>query len=738
MLTTSWKLIPVLLALVVSASFAGTLPSVRSVKITNTRADWFYLEELSILNDAGDDVASVEFGSIASSSEQPGFFSTDQGPIDDIFGACCETGWHSTTSAGDQFYIITFPGPQTLTGMITVWDRQDSGCCSHRLDGMLFEYFDGLDGEGNLVAAQQIDALAEDSFGDISTEVGASFELTNPDTDTDSDGDGLTNRYEEEMGLDPNDASGDNGAAGDPDKDGVTNIEEFARETLPKVADTDEDGVLDGAETGTGNWVSANETGTDPLIADTDGDTLLDGMETNSGAFASASDPGTDPNNEDTDGDGFRDHRELVFGTDPTNADSVPLVSASITGVKSIRITNIQTDWFYLEELEIFNTTDQDVASESFGTIATASENPGFGAKAVGPIDDVIGPCCANGYHSSTDMGGQALTYTFPSPQDLAGDLRFWNRIDGCCATRLDGMLVEYFSGDDGTGELIAEQEVLGLASEQPEEISSPAGAAVPIVFVVPTGPLAISEVQRGEAGELSLSWNSTSVEFFAVERSLTMRPNEWDVLESNLAGAGEPAKVTTYVVGVPEDGATYYRIRRAEPPPFLKSDFEDGAGDWVVGIGQNPFVSESDTQWEFGTPSSGPGAVFAGTGAVGTDLDANYGNATNIILTSPVVDLSKQRKASLTFYYFLESGLEEGTVLEFIDSADASQLLAVTDPLPAVSEWTLHTIDLSKIGEAESSLLDQSFQVRFRFLSDDNADDNGAGFFLDEVLIQR
>ena len=98
MLTTSWKLIPVLLALVVSASFAGTLPSVRSVKITNTRADWFYLEELSILNDAGDDVASVEFGSIASSSEQPGFFSTDQGPIDDIFGACCETGWHSTTS----------------------------------------------------------------------------------------------------------------------------------------------------------------------------------------------------------------------------------------------------------------------------------------------------------------------------------------------------------------------------------------------------------------------------------------------------------------------------------------------------------------------------------------------------------------------------------------------------------------------------------------------------------------
>ena len=731
-----WKLTPILFPLLVSAGIAGTLPGIRSIKITNTRADWFYLEELTILNEAGADVASLEFGSSAMTSEQASFFSKTDGPIDDIFAACCETGWHSQSSQGNQFYTVTFPRSQTLTGMITVWDRQDSGCCSQRLDGMLFEYFDNVDGTGNLVAAQQVDALAEDSFGDIATELGASFEITNPDTD--ADGDGLTNRYETEVGLDPNDGTGDNGADGDPDKDGSSNAEEFTRATFPNVADTDEDGVSDGAETNTGIWVSAEDTGTDPLNPDSDNDTFLDGIETNTQTFVNAMDPGTNPNLEDSDGDGFRDHRELVFGTDPTKSDSTPAVTVSISGVKSLRITNMQTDWFYLEELEIFNTSDQDVASTAFGTTATVSENPGFGAQATGPIDDIIGSCCANGYHSSTDMGGQTLTFTFPSPQKLAGDLRFWNRIDGCCATRLDGMLIEYFSGDDGTGDLIAEQEVIGLASEQPEALNSSLGASFPIVFVVPTGPLTISKVARQDEGGLEFTWSSSSVDFFAIERSLSLSLNDWQILATNLPAAAAPAEFTTYVANGTNEAAAFYRVRRASAPPLLAADFEDGAGDWQVSEGQNPFSNASETQWEFGNPSTGPASAFEGSGVVATDLDADYGNATNVLLTSPVVDLNKQRKATLTFHYFLDSSAKEGVILEFVDALDNSQVIASTDPLPAVNEWTLQTIALDKVGDSELSLLDRSFRLRFRFISDDNADDNGAGCYLDNVLIQR
>ncbi len=54
--------------------------------------------------------------------------------------------------------------------------------------------------------------------------------------DPDWDGDGLPNDWEMGHGLDPHDATGSNGGAGDPDQDGLTNRQEFLAGTDPQVA----------------------------------------------------------------------------------------------------------------------------------------------------------------------------------------------------------------------------------------------------------------------------------------------------------------------------------------------------------------------------------------------------------------------------------------------------------------------------------------------------------------------
>ncbi len=92
----------------------------------------------------------------------------------------------------------------------------------------------------------------------------------------------------------------------DTDGDGLLDFED---------PDDDNDGLLDIVETDTGIYVDENDTGTDPLIADTDQDGLLDGDEV---YFY-----GTNPTKSDTDGDGLNDRVELeVYFCNPLLKDS--------------------------------------------------------------------------------------------------------------------------------------------------------------------------------------------------------------------------------------------------------------------------------------------------------------------------------------------------------------------------------------------------------------------------------
>ncbi len=122
----------------------------------------------------------------------------------------------------------------------------------------------------------------------------------------DTDNDGISDVWEIDHKLDPNDSSD---ASQDPDNDGLTNLQEYLHETDPSNNDTDSDGMPDGWEVDHQLNPVANDSQADP-----DNDNLTNIDELNYG---------TDPSDNDTDNDGLTDGEEITqYNTDPTDADS--------------------------------------------------------------------------------------------------------------------------------------------------------------------------------------------------------------------------------------------------------------------------------------------------------------------------------------------------------------------------------------------------------------------------------
>jgi alpha-galactosidase len=148
----------------------------------------------------------------------------------------------------------------------------------------------------------------------------------NPEDDLENGGagDGLTNLQEYEIGTNPNDPDTDDDTLGDGDEVAGAGLRPA---TDPNNSDTDGDGLSDGAETNTGVYVSAADTGTNPTAVDSDGDALHDGVETNTGTYVSESNTGTDPTKADSDGDDAEDWYEVAASfTDPTNPGDSPVI----------------------------------------------------------------------------------------------------------------------------------------------------------------------------------------------------------------------------------------------------------------------------------------------------------------------------------------------------------------------------------------------------------------------------
>jgi hypothetical protein len=114
-------------------------------------------------------------------------------------------------------------------------------------DGVYGNIFTRTSSEGPYSVTAHANGLSKIS-GTFNREVSSAFYLRdNPDY-PDFDADGLPNIWESRYGLDPRDASGDNGTDGDPDLDKIKNWDEFLLGTNPMNSDTDNGGESDFSE----------------------------------------------------------------------------------------------------------------------------------------------------------------------------------------------------------------------------------------------------------------------------------------------------------------------------------------------------------------------------------------------------------------------------------------------------------------------------------------------------------
>ncbi len=153
----------------------------------------------------------------------------------------------------------------------------------------------------NPLSAMGNDGAEADNDQDGLTNLQEQTADSNPRS-ADTDGDGLGDAQELQFGTKV--------ANVDTDRDGLTDKQEIDAGHNPSDPDMDRDGLIDGWEVAHGLNPQSSD-GVDGADGDPDGDGLsnIDEYE-----------EGTDPKNSDTDGDGVSDSDEVSRGSDPTNS----------------------------------------------------------------------------------------------------------------------------------------------------------------------------------------------------------------------------------------------------------------------------------------------------------------------------------------------------------------------------------------------------------------------------------
>ena len=204
---------------------------------------------------------------------------------------------------------------------------------------------------------------------------------------TDPDKDGLPTKWERDWSkTNPKKADTDKDGLKDgkedPDRDTLTNRQEYLAGMRPRRADSDHDGIRDDKEDTDRDGLKTKFeflAGTKPKVKDTDKDGLRDDREDpDKDGLTNRQEQtrGTHPRKKDTDGDGYSDGREVAAGTNPLSAASHPVppppgAVPTLPGVTDCSVFPADNVWNARID-------DRDVASNSATMISTIGLNAGL------------------------------------------------------------------------------------------------------------------------------------------------------------------------------------------------------------------------------------------------------------------------------------------------------------------------------------------------------------------------
>jgi len=150
-------------------------------------------------------------------------------------------------------------------------------------------------------------------------------------------------------------------------------------------------------------------------------------------------------------------------------------------------------------------------------------------------------------------------------------------------------------------------------------------------------------------------------------------------------------------------------------------SDFEADDGGWVPSATWGDLVGD----WEWGVPTSGPGAAHSGQNVWATKLDAGYTNADGTSALTRTFDLTALSSVTLSWWQWVEVNYTWDTARLTVNG----DVLYERSSSAATPDWEQQSVDLS----AYAGLA--AVEVRFELYATDVVERDG--WYLDDVAIE-